>query len=103
MVIVASIYSRFYNKVRVGTFLRTPAPPKIPSESTALDGTHICELKETISTTFFKHGEQKPSISSNTMNQHKQTSTHDNRSTGKYCATCHHAEQSECKLMQVVR
>jgi hypothetical protein len=38
MVIVASIYLRFYIEVGVGTFLLTPTPPKIPSdsESTAL-------------------------------------------------------------------
>jgi hypothetical protein len=35
MVIVASIYLRFYMEVRVGvgTFLPTPTPPKIPSDS----------------------------------------------------------------------
>jgi hypothetical protein len=33
MVIVASIYLRFYIEVRVSTFLPIPAPPKIPSDS----------------------------------------------------------------------
>jgi hypothetical protein len=39
MLIVASIYLRFYIEVGVGTFLPTPTPPKIPSDSdsTALD------------------------------------------------------------------
>jgi hypothetical protein len=39
MVIVASIYLRFYLDVGVGTFLPTLTPPKIPSDydSTALD------------------------------------------------------------------
>jgi hypothetical protein len=42
MVIVASIYSRFYFEVRVsvGTCLPTPAPPKIPSIFTALVVSH---------------------------------------------------------------
>jgi hypothetical protein len=35
MVIVASIYLRYYIEVGVGTFLPTPTPPKIPSESDA--------------------------------------------------------------------
>jgi hypothetical protein len=33
MVIVASIYLRFYIEVRVGTYLPTKNPPKIPSDS----------------------------------------------------------------------
>jgi hypothetical protein len=39
MVIVGSIYLRFYIKVGVSTFLPTLTPPKIPSDSdsTALD------------------------------------------------------------------
>jgi hypothetical protein len=36
MVIVASIYLRFYLEVRVSTFLQTPTPAKIPSDSTTL-------------------------------------------------------------------
>jgi hypothetical protein len=38
MVIVASVYLRFYIEVGVGIFLPTPTPPKIPSDynSTAL-------------------------------------------------------------------
>jgi hypothetical protein len=43
MVILASIYLRFYIQagVKVGTFLPTQTPPKIPSDSdsTALEGT----------------------------------------------------------------
>jgi hypothetical protein len=40
MVIVASIYLRLYIEVGVGTFLPTPTPHKIPSDSdsTALHG-----------------------------------------------------------------
>jgi hypothetical protein len=39
MVNVASIYLRFYMEVGVGTFLPTPIPSRIPSDSdsTALD------------------------------------------------------------------
>jgi hypothetical protein len=36
MVIVAWIYLGFYIEVGVGTFLPTPTPPEIPSDSTAL-------------------------------------------------------------------
>jgi hypothetical protein len=32
IVIVISIYLRFYIEVRVGAFLPTPTPPKIPSD-----------------------------------------------------------------------
>jgi hypothetical protein len=47
MVIVASIYLTFYVEVGVGTFLPTPNPPKIPSnsDSTALpNSVKICIL-----------------------------------------------------------
>jgi hypothetical protein len=33
MVLLANIYLRFYMKLRVDTFLRTPTPPQIPSDS----------------------------------------------------------------------
>jgi hypothetical protein len=36
MVMVASIYLSFYIEVGVGSFLLTPIPPRIPSDSTAL-------------------------------------------------------------------
>jgi hypothetical protein len=48
MVIVASIYLRFYIEVGVGTFLPTPTPPKIPSDSdsTALHETFGVYLRQ---------------------------------------------------------
>jgi hypothetical protein len=49
MVVVASIYLRFYIEVGVGvgTFLSTPTPPKIPpdSDSTALLLHHVWKIK----------------------------------------------------------
>jgi hypothetical protein len=53
MVIVASIYLRFYIEVGIGTVLLTPTPPKIPSDSDSkiltpqpwLSGTFLTGIK----------------------------------------------------------
>jgi hypothetical protein len=50
MVIVASIYLRFYMEVEVGvrTFLPTPTPPKIPSDSDS-DSTALLQTVTNVS------------------------------------------------------
>jgi hypothetical protein len=41
-----------------------------------LDAKHVCKLKKTMCISIFKYDEQKPNISSNTLNQILWTPTH---------------------------